>query len=94
MTPVCLPDLAENTNPYTVSINDLILMYKALRNRTKKKIYRDFNQRFLQDEDNTVMTRLFDRRLAFCYDEYEFLCPLVTQHYKFEQWVKSQGCNY
>jgi hypothetical protein len=80
----------ENIVTRSVPINELISMYKALRPRTKKRIGEAFNEKFNYGKDCSVMARLIEKRLSFCYDEYEFLCPLIVQSYEFEQWEKPQ----
>ncbi|AYQ32323.1 hypothetical protein DTQ70_09085 [Runella sp. SP2] len=80
----------ENAVQYSVPINELISMYRSLRIRTKKRIGEAFNKNFHYGDDNSVMARLFDKRLSFNYDEYEFLCPIIVLNYEFEQWAKPQ----
>lgn len=78
---------------FKVGLFELIDMYKSLRHRTRKRICIAFNNHFNLHQDNTVFARLMDRRLEFVLDEYEFLCPLILQHYEFEQWIKPQYAN-
>ncbi|MFN8344045.1 MAG: hypothetical protein U0X91_03535 [Spirosomataceae bacterium] len=78
-----------NTQTYhQVNISELVTMFKSLNQRTKMRIARAFNKQYGLGEDSTVFSRLIAGRIPFCYDEFEFLCPLILQNYEFEKIAK------